>query len=284
MALVGCFVTPHPPIIVPEVGGAQLAEAQPTARAMRELQARAAALEPDTIVLLSPHAPLMRDRMGVSLASSYEGSLAYFRAPNVRVAASGDLEIAEAILAAAAERQVPAALNASRGDVVDLDHGAIVPLVYIMGSLTKKPRLVLLGFSQLSLEQHVRFGEAIGRVLLDEPRRVLYVASSDLSHRLLAEGPYGFDPRGPQFDRAVADAFAAGDWKALGSIPGEIVAGAGECGYRSLMVLAGIVQMARSEGLHTENHLLSYEGPFGVGYLVGEVEVLKASHEQGTAQ
>ncbi len=258
-------------------------EAQPTVRAMRELQARAAALQPETIVLLSPHAPLMYDRMGVSLASSYDGSLAFFRAPNVRVAAAGDLEIAEAILTAAAKHQVSAAPSASRGDVVDLDHGAMVPLVYIMGKLAETPRLVLLAFSQLSLQQHVRFGEAIGRVLLDESRRVLYVASSDLSHRLLPEGPYGFDPGGPRFDGAVADAFASGDWKALSSIPGDIVAAAGECGYRSLMVLAGIVQTVHAEGLQTENHLLSYEGPFGVGYLVGEVEVLKASHEQGTA-
>lgn len=218
------------------------------------------------------------------MASSYEGSLAYFRAPHVRVQAAGDQELAGAIIESAAKHQVPVAPNALDGDVTDLDHGAMVPLVYVLGGLHRTPRLVLLAFSQLNLQQHLRFGEAIGRALLDTPRRVLYVASADLSHRLLPQAPNGFDPRGIQFDRAVADAFAAGDWKGLTSIPGEIVAAAGECGYRSLMVLAGIVRMAHVEGLLTENHLFSYEGPFGVGYLVGEVEILEASRQQGTAQ
>src|SRR3972149_6255868 len=55
MTLIGCFVPPHPPIIVPEVGGASLAEADATVRAMRLVRKRAALLDPDTIVLLSPH-------------------------------------------------------------------------------------------------------------------------------------------------------------------------------------------------------------------------------------
>ena len=34
MSLVGCFAVPHPPIIIPEVGGSNLAEAEATVRAM----------------------------------------------------------------------------------------------------------------------------------------------------------------------------------------------------------------------------------------------------------
>jgi hypothetical protein len=52
MALVGCFVTPHPPIIIPEVGGSEVHNAEPTALGMRAVRDRAAALAPDTIVCL----------------------------------------------------------------------------------------------------------------------------------------------------------------------------------------------------------------------------------------
>jgi aromatic ring-opening dioxygenase LigB subunit len=85
MTLIGCFATPHPPIIVPEVGGGRLAEADATVRAMRAVRERAAVLDPDAVVLMSPHSALARSQMGVSLASSYHGSLAYFQAPWVRV-------------------------------------------------------------------------------------------------------------------------------------------------------------------------------------------------------
>jgi AmmeMemoRadiSam system protein B len=284
MTLIGCFVTPHPPIIVPEVGGAQLAEAYATVQAMRAVREKAAAFAPDTIVLLSPHASTAVHTMGVSLASEYSGSLAFFRAPHVSLTASGDQELAEAIAETAASNGVPTNIIASREEAVDLDHGAIVPLVYLMGGLEQPCRLVLLAFSQLGYREHVRFGEAVGKAIMGAPQRVLYVASSDLSHRLIPGAPVGFDPRGERFDRMVVDTFGAGDWNGLLSINPGLVAAAGECGYRSLAVLAGVVQAARAAGLRSQNRVLSYEGPFGVGYLVGEVEMAEVSQMQRAAQ
>lgn len=277
MALIGCFVTPHPPIIVPEVGGARLAQADATVRAMRAVREKAAFLDPDTIVLMSPHSALARSQMGVSLASAYRGSLAFFRAPHVRLEVAGDQLLAEAILDEAMGHGIPTTITGSHGEVVDLDHGAMVPLSYLMGELTRPCRLALLAFSYLSLDEHVRFGEAVGRAIIAASARVLYVASSDLSHRLLPGAPAGYDPRGADFDRAVADTFAAGDWEALLSIDSGLVKAAGECGYRSLVVLSGVVAALEAAGDHARNHLLSYEGPFGVGYLVGEVEVVNAA-------
>ena len=63
-----------------------------------------------------------------------------------------------------------------------------------------------------------------------------------------------------------------------------MAAAAGECGYRSLAVLSGVIAAAEAGGARTQNRLLSYEGPFGVGYLVGEVEITEAAQTLGTAQ
>jgi MEMO1 family protein len=281
MSLVGCFVTPHPPIIIPEVGGPSLAEAEPTVRAMTAVRQRAAQLAPDTIVLLSPHSPLARSQMGVSLAASYKGSLAYFRAPQVRVEALADAGLAEAILERAESHGIPVIPTADRGAVFDLDHGAMVPLVYLTGGLKNRYRLVLLSFSYLSLDEHVRFGRAIGEVLMEAEQRIVYVASSDLSHRLIPGAPAGYDPRAAGFDRAIADTFGSGDWEALLTIDPGLVSAAGECGYRSLAVLSGVVGTYEAEGGRAHNRLLSYEGPWGVGYLVGEVELTAPASEQG---
>lgn len=273
MPLVGCFVTPHPPIMIPEVGGPELVHVEDTVKAMRAAGEENARLAPDTIVLLSPHAPLARSQMGISSASSYRGSLAFFRAPQVTLTAQGDQGIAKAIMEKAAGHGIPIIATSSPVDIVDLDHGSMAPLYYLAGSLAKDAKLVVLSFSYLSLEEHVRFGDAVGSVLQAAPQRIVYVASADLSHRLLPGAPAGYDPRAAEFDRAVADTFAAGDWNALLSIDPALVHAAGECGYRSLAVLAGIVASLEASGLRTRNHLLSYEGPFGVGYLVGRVEV-----------
>lgn len=275
MALVGCFVAPHPPIIIPEIGGARLAEAQATVSAMQAIRRRAAALRPETIVVLSPHAPLALRQMGVSTASSYHGSFSYFRAPEVGVEAEGDPDTARVILEAASRRGIPAIVMASGRQSLDLDHGAMVPLYFLTADLEKPAKLIVLSFSGLSIEEHVRFGEAVGEALLGVSPRVVYVASGDMSHRLLPEAPNGFDPRGPEFDHAVEAAFASGDWDGLVSLPLTLVQAAGECGFRSLAVLRGVVSAVEAAGIGTQNRLLSYEGPFGVGYLVGEVEFLQ---------
>jgi aromatic ring-opening dioxygenase LigB subunit len=255
------------------VGGASLAEAEPTVHAMELVRERAAQLAPDTIVLLSPHSPVARSQMGVSLAASYKGSLAYFRAPQVRVEAVADADLAEGILKQAAAHGIPVIQTAGRGEVFDLDHGAMVPLVYLLGALSGLCRLVLLSFSYLSLDEHVRFGGVIGEVLMAAEQRVVYVASSDLSHRLIPGAPAGYDPRAAGFDQAIADTFRRGDWEALLTIDPGLVSAAGECGYRSLAVLSGVIEAYEAAGGKTHNRLLSYEGPWGVGYLVGEVEM-----------
>jgi AmmeMemoRadiSam system protein B len=250
---------------------------------MTAVRERAAQLAPDTIVLLSPHSPLARNQMGVSLASAYKGSLAYFSAPQVRVEAPGDAGLAEAIVQRAAAAGIPVIQTAARGEVFDLDHGAMVPLVYATGGLEKEFRLVLLSFSYLGLDEHVRFGTAIGEVLMEAPQRIVYIASSDLSHRLIPGAPAGYDPRAAAFDRAIADTFASGDWEGLLTIDPGLVAAAGECGYRSLAVLSGLVAAYRAAGGGTHNRLLSYEGPWGVGYLVGEVELTEPGDREGEA-
>jgi MEMO1 family protein len=281
MGLVGCFAVPHPPIIVPEVGGASLAEAEATVQAMTAVREKAAKLTPDTIVLLSPHSPLARSQMGVSLAGEYRGSLAYFRAPHVRIDAKGDVELAEGIMERAAAHGIPVIRTAGETEIFDLDHGAMVPLVYITGALRTPCRVVVLSFSYLDLDEHVRFGRSVGEVLVAAEQRIVYVASSDLSHRLIPGAPAGYDPQAAHFDQTIARTFAAGDWEGLLSIDPGLVAAAGECGYRSLAVLSGVVAAYEATGGKTHNRLLSYEGPWGVGYLVGEVELTPPG--QGTA-
>jgi AmmeMemoRadiSam system protein B len=284
MPLVGCFVTPHPPIIIPEVGGAETARVEATAEAMRAVGEKVALLDPDTIVLLSPHAPLDRSSMGVSLAPMYKGSLAHFRVPEVKLSLDGDRELAKAITDGASLQGILTRATASPGEIFELDHGAMVPLHFIQAAQPEKRlKAVVLSFSYLSIEEHVRFGQAVGKVLMEHPARTVYIASSDLSHKLLPGASAGFDPRGAQFDQAVVDAFAAGDWEGLLAIDHGLVVAAGECGYRSLAVLAGVMESVGAAGIGHENRLLSYEGPFGVGYLVGEVE-FSAVEEAGEAE
>ena len=47
----------------------------------------------------------------------------------------------------------------------------------------------------------------------------------------------------------------------------ELIEEAGECGLRSIITMAGTV-----DGYGRSSEVLSYEGPFGVGYMVARME------------
>ena len=55
MSIVGAFMVPHPPLIVPAVGKGEEKVIAATIAAYRETARRIAALRPQTIVLSSPH-------------------------------------------------------------------------------------------------------------------------------------------------------------------------------------------------------------------------------------
>jgi AmmeMemoRadiSam system protein A len=93
------------------------------------------------------------------------------------------------------------------------------------------------------------------------------VASGDLSHKLKKDGPYGLSKEGPVFDREVTEAMADGDFLKFMTFEESFCESAAECGLRSFTIMAGAL-----DGKAVKSELLSYEGPFGVGYAVAAFE------------
>jgi len=114
----------------------------------------------------------------------------------------------------------------------------------------------------------MNFGRAVAAAVDCADQDVLYVASGDLSHRLTRDAPGGYHKSGAEFDRQVVEAVREGDLGRLADLPPALAESAGECGLRSLLVLAGVL-----EGEDFSIDLHSYEGPFGVGYLVAGISV-----------
>ncbi|MBI4101691.1 MAG: hypothetical protein HY443_01865 [Candidatus Nealsonbacteria bacterium] len=98
----------------------------------------------------------------------------------------------------------------------------------------------------------------------EKDKKIALIASGDTSHRLAEEGPYGFHPDGPGFDEALIDALNKKDNEKLVELD-EVYPEAAECGLRSFCFLLGILE---ASGQEWNPEILSYEGPFGVGYLV----------------
>src|SRR3989344_8916084 len=93
--------------------------------------------------------------------------------------------------------------------------------------------------------------------------KIVAIASGDLSHCLEKDGPYGFNPQGPEFDNKLVDYLKKKDIETILKLD-KTYPEAAECGLRSFCFLLGILEESR---INYQPEILSYEGPFGVGYL-----------------
>ncbi|MGQ9674528.1 MAG: AmmeMemoRadiSam system protein A [Chloroflexota bacterium] len=269
----GCIV-PHPPIVVPEVGRSELRKADSTVNSMKSLAEMLGRTSPETLVVISPHGPIRPDAMGVPRAETTHGSLAMFGAASVRLTFDNDRDFVASLEQEAKTREVPVALIGSTRGPYELDHGIVVPMYYLRQS-APGASLVPLTFSFLPYSRHFAFGQAIRAAANKVGKRVAVIASGDLSHRLTRGAPAGYDPLGKELDKTIVDAVASADVSALMNIDPMLVERGGECGLRSIIVLMGAL-----DGIRFTPRVLSYEGPFGVGYLVAAFQIEEAQPDQ----
>lgn len=249
MGLVYTVFVPHPPILVPEIGKGEERKCQASLDAYREISKRLVRAQVETVILISPHAPLTREGITLLAEEVGRGNFAQFGAGQLSFAFNCDK------MAIGQFQKDLAGVISIRES---LDHGALVPL-YFLQEAGWRGKVVLLG---MPLVQPEEYGWRISQILAHLPGRYALVASGDLSHRLKEDGPYGFDPAGPEFDQALVKTLQQ-DAKKIVNLPADLVEKAGECGYRSLRLA-----LAAKEGAP---EVLSYEGPFGVGYMVADL-------------
>ncbi len=142
----------------------------------------------------------------------------------------------------------------------ELDHGTMVPMYFINKYYTDY-KLVHITYSILNDIELYKFGMAIQKTAKNLNKNTVIIASGDLSHRLTEDGPYEYSPQGAKFDKELIENLENGNVVNIFNMDKCMIEEAGECGLRSLYILLGAM-----EGNSIQGELLSYEGPFGVGY------------------
>ncbi|GAB1477045.1 AmmeMemoRadiSam system protein A [Bacillota bacterium] len=260
MSVLAAYIVPHPPLIVPEVGGGRERTIRKTVEAYEAAASEIGALRPDTLVLISPHSIMYQDYIHISPGKDASGDFRRFGDRKTSLKINYDVDFVSALAEIASDQGIPAGTLGERDK--SLDHGTLVPL-YFIGRQGEDIPVVRISVSGLSLLDHYRLGKCIKAAGEKLNRRLVVVASGDLSHRLKEEGPYSYAEEGPAFDEIATKAMAAGDFLSLMSLKEEFCEAAGECGLRSFVTMAGAL-----DGMTVDSRLLSYEGPFGVGYAV----------------
>ncbi|MCX6764753.1 MAG: class III extradiol dioxygenase subunit B-like domain-containing protein [Candidatus Nealsonbacteria bacterium] len=155
------------------------------------------------------------------------------------------------------------------------DWGFNVPLFFLANEFKSEVKPYLVGLEPPDF--YFKKGKEFYQTqILNCKMKIGLIASGDLSHCLKKDGPYGFNPQGPKFDKALIESLKRKDISAILKLNDDFPE-AGECGLRSFCFTLGILEahsthsinsVQASSGLKWEPEILSYEGPFGVGYLV----------------
>ena len=257
----GCIV-PHSPNLVPQVGRERSRFAGRTIEAMAELgiiigEERKA----KNCVVVSPHSPFLPEAFGVWEGRRLSGGMERFQAPDVTVSVELAEELANSIVDVSERMEIPVGRLLEEWQ---LDRGVTVPALYLLKQ--DEVRVVPVAISMLGWEEHWLFGTAIAKAAERIPGETVIVASSNFSHRVTPDAPHGYSAAGPTFDTRVRDAVERGRLRELLDIPQDLCREASECGFAPLLVLAGAF-----DGRTVKGRVLSYEAPFGIGYLVAEV-------------
>ncbi len=255
--LVFSAISPHPPILIPTIGKENLERINQTVQAMKKLNEELIKAKPETILIISPHLPLLSDAFSLLFAQNYLGGFEEFGDFSTKLEFKADIKCLYQIKENL-ENQFPLVfINQSK-----LDHGSLVPLYYLTKNINNFS-IVPLGYSFLDYQTHLNFGKALKEEIFRTNKRIAVIASGDLSHRLTSDAPGGYSPSGKVFDHKLIELLKEKDVQGILNLDHQLIEEAGECGLRSFLILLGIL-----EEVNYQPELLSYEGPFGVGYLV----------------
>lgn len=269
--ILGLAISPHPPIIIPEIGEGREKQAQKTINGMDKMAKTVARKKPQTIVVITPHGNLFTDGISILEARELVGDMGDFGRSDIRLKKSVNVDLLEKLSNRFEEMKIPSVfINNSLGQrynaKLTIDHGAFIPLYYI-DKYWDNYEIIHITIGMLSPMELYSIGKVIADTIEDSKYRTIVLASGDMSHRLIDEGPYDYNPMGKVFDDKVVDAISTGDVETIVNMPKNIYEPAGECGLRPFVMALGFF-----DGYELESEVFSYEGPFGVGYMTAFVD------------
>lgn len=250
-------IMPHPPILIPEIGQKRIKEAQNSANALENIGRQIKSKEFDTIIVITPHGEVGQASVPVYTGHVFEGNFRMFggkQTYNFR----GDPELGLGII-----RDCDFASSCPESLI---DHGALVPLYFPVAAGVKK-QILPIAIAFMPLSKLFEFGKSMAKTIARLNRKVVIIASADMSHRLTPDAPAGYSPRGKEFDEKLVEIVKNYDVKGLLEFDPVLADEAGQDSLWSIAILWGALQ-----GMKVKHEVLSYEGPFGVGYMVASFE------------
>lgn len=257
--LVFSAIVPHPPILIPKLQDENAKKIAKTAEALEKLRVNLESTNPDAIIIFSPHGKNLPDTFSINMVPSYKANFEDFGDFETKKEYKSDIMLAQEIEESVHYiKKFPLAMTSDE----KLDHGITIPLELLAKNLNNIP-IIPICPSMLDYKSHFNFGGNLKDVIVNHGKKIVLIASGDLSHRLTSDAPAGFSPKGKEFDEKIIELISHKNAVGTLNLDEEFVNEAKECGFHCILMLMGLM-----EKINYTPDILSYEGPLGVGYMV----------------
>ena len=271
MSIIKSYILPHPPLIIEEIGKGKEEIVNKTIDSYKEVSKEIKKIKPETIVIISPHTTMYSDWFHIISSETITGNLKEYGV-DIEFNEENDLELINTFDEIVKKEKFPAEIL-KKGNQY-LDHGEMVPLYFIEKEL-KKFKVMIIGLSGLPLIKHYELGIYLNKAIEKLNRKVVLIASGDLSHTLKEDGPYGYNKYSPIYEKEIEEIIKDGDFKKLMNYKSSDLEKIGDCGHRSFTIMAGCFNKKDIETI-----VYSHEDATGVGYLVGKITPLRNNEER----
>lgn len=251
-------LVPHPPLLIPlfeKKEGAKLAK---TVKALKQIEQDLYLTKPETIIIITPHAKSFDDAFTTNIHDKCHTDYNMFGDISTKQEYPIDIMLASRVREMCDNENIQ--LQTVSTDTID--HGAGVPLQFLASHLPNI-KILPIGISEKNAKEHFDFGYLIKKVIMESDKRIAVICSADLSHALITDSPAGFHKEGEEFDKKIQEVLTSGNTSSLLQMDDEFIKNASTCGYKPIVTILGMLQR-----IDYSAKVLSYESPFGVGYLV----------------
>jgi aromatic ring-opening dioxygenase LigB subunit len=261
MSLVFSAIVPHSPLLLPSIGKENVDALALTRHAFTIIGQALQKSGAETVMIISPHGTSVPEVLCMSTHTPYTADFTIFGDIVTKPTwEKSDPVLAEKIRQIALARRVPMI----RCNEETLDYGSAIPLLVLRDYMPNISILPILT-GDLPVLEYFTMGQILSESLHDVKRRVAVLCSVDLSHCASEDSPEGCSALGVSYDSMVREIVESGNNKRILDVSTEMDTEARTCATRPLALLFGLM-----DTMHAPSELLSYEKPFGTGYLIAK--------------
>lgn len=261
--LVFAALSPSSPLLLPSIHKEKGVKLQKTLEAMKKLEEDLYVSHPDVILLLSEHPTSFDDVFSINISDPYKFDVSAFGDLGFDKTLHPDIETIDRLQRSLRSQNQPITLTTDEA----LDHGSAVAIGLLTENLPDV-KLIPITFSSLDAKAHFQFGQALKDIVVNSDKRIAIIVSGDLSHALESSSPAGFSKYGKEFDEKITELITQKNTAGLIAMDQELIKEAQQTVYPQLLILFGLL-----ERMSIKPHILCYECPFGVGYMVANFEI-----------